>query len=126
MAEGLVNHFLNGRWEAASAGTDPSSWVHPMAVQVMEELGIAISAQRPKRVDLFEDEGFDVVITVCDDAAKNCPLCLGWGRAIHVGFPDPAAAEGSEEERLAVFREVRDGLRQRVFEVLEQIEGQGR
>ena len=123
MAEGLVNHFLGDRWEAASAGTDPSSRVHPLAVQAMQELGISLSAQRPKRVDLFEDQGFDVVITVCDSAAKNCPLCLGWERAIHVGFPDPAAAEGSEEERLAVFREVRDGLRQRVFEVLGQIEG---
>jgi arsenate reductase len=77
----------------------------------MGDLGIPISAQRPKRVDLFEGEGFDVVITVCDSAARNCPLCLGWDRAIHVGFLDPAAAEGSEEERLAVFREVRDGLR---------------
>ncbi|MCR4406688.1 MAG: arsenate reductase ArsC [Anaerolineae bacterium] len=118
MAEGLVNHFLSDRWEAFSAGTAPTGYVHPLAVKAMAELGIDISAQRSKLVDEFRNAAFDVVITVCDNAAQNCPLWLGAGRVTHMGFPDPAAATGSEAERLEVFRRVRDGLRQAVFRYL--------
>jgi arsenate reductase len=120
MAEGLVNHFLGDRWEAYSAGTAPTGHVHPLATQVMAELGIDISHQRSKGVDEFRDAEFDLVVTVCDNAASNCPLWLGPGRVKHMGFPDPAAATGSEAERLAVFRQVRDGLRQEVFRYLEE------
>jgi len=116
----LVNHFLGDKWEAYSAGTEPASHVHPLAIQVMAELGIDISRQRPKAVDEFRDAEFDLVITVCDNAASTCPLWLGRGRMMHAGFPDPAAAGGSEAERLAVFRQVRDGLRQEVFRYLEE------
>jgi arsenate reductase len=119
MAEGLINHFLRDTWEAFSAGTKPSGYVHPMAVQAMAELGIDISAQRSKSTDEYRNVEFDRVITVCDHAAQNCPAWLGTGIVKHIGFPDPAAAKGSEEERLAVFREVRDGLREKVFEYLE-------
>jgi arsenate reductase len=118
MAEGLVNHFLADRWEAHSAGTEPSGYVHPLAVRAMAELGIDIDGQRSKSTDEFRDATFDMVITVCDDAAQNCPIWLGQGRRMHIGFPDPAAATGSEEEQLEVFRQVRDGLRQRVFDYL--------
>jgi arsenate reductase len=122
MAEGLVNHFLGDRWEARSAGTHPSGVVHPLAVQAMAELAVDISSHRSKSTDEFRDETFDVVITVCDDAAHNCPVWLGQGKKVHFGFPDPAAASGSDEERLTVFRQVRDGLWQRIFDYLQQWE----
>jgi arsenate reductase len=73
-------------------------------------------------VDLFREEEFDVVITVCDQAAENCPLWLGSGNVAHIGFPDPAAAEGSESERMEVFRRVRDGLREKVLSHLQEQE----
>ena len=122
MAEGLVNHFLNGTWEAFSAGTRPSGYVHPLAVQAMAELGIDLSAHHSKSTDECRDVAFDRVITVCDHAARSCPAWLGKGTVKHIGFPDPAAAEGSDEERLAVFRQVRDGLREKVFQYLQSDE----
>ncbi len=121
MAEGLVNHFLGDRWEAFSAGIEPARHVHPLAVQAMAELGIDISAQRPKSVDEFRGAEFDLVITVCYHAAESCPLWLGPGQVKHMGFPDPAAASGSEAERLEVFRQVRDSLRQEVLYYLEEM-----
>jgi arsenate reductase len=123
MAEGLVNRFLAEGWLAYSAGTKPAGYVHPLAVQAMAELGIDISEQRSKTVTEFREVDPDLVITVCDDAAKNCPLWLGRGRVVHMGFPDPAAAEGSEEEQLEVFRQVRDRLRQEVLAFLEHTPG---
>jgi arsenate reductase len=119
MAEGLVNHFLGDTWQAFSAGTKPSGYVHPMAVQVMAELGIDISKYRSKSTDEYRDVTFERVITVCDHAAQNCPAWLGEGIVKHMGFPDPADAEGSDEERLAVFRQVRDGLREKVLQYLQ-------
>jgi len=119
MAEGLVNHSLGDQWEAFSAGTKPSGHVHSLAIKVMKELGIDVSDQRSKSVEEFRDAEFDAVITVCDDAAENCPLWLGPGRVSHMSFPDPADASGSEEERLEVFRRVRDGLSRRALEYLE-------
>jgi arsenate reductase len=120
MAEGLVNHLLDDRWEAFSAGTDPSGYVHPLAIKAMAELGIDISDQRSKSVDEFRDIEFDVVITVCDDAAENCPIWLGPGKRHHIGFPDPADASGTEQERMEVFRRVRDGLRREVIQYLKE------
>lgn len=120
MAEGLVNHFVGDRWEAFSAGTEPSGYVHPLAIRVMRELGIDVSDQRSKSVEEFRDAEFDVVITVCDNAAENCPLWLGPEKVHHIGFPDPAEASGSEEERLEVFRRVRDGLRRDVIRYLRE------
>jgi arsenate reductase len=120
MAEGLVNHFLGEQWEAHSAGTKPAGYVHPMAVQAMAELGIDISGQRSKLADEFRHTALDLVITVCDDAAQNCPLWLGRGQVVHISFPDPAAATGSEAERLAVFRQVRDETRQQALSYLEK------
>jgi arsenate reductase len=120
MAEGLVNHFLHDEWEAYSAGTEPNGSVHPLAIRAMAELGIDISYQCSKSVDELRDAEFDLVITVCDNAVSNCPLWLGPGRVKHMGFPDPAAAIGSEAERLAVFRQVRDGLRREVFCYLQE------
>jgi arsenate reductase len=122
MAEGLVNHFLGDRWEAFSAGTAPSGYVHPLAVQALADLGIDAASQRSKSTDEFRDVDFDAVITVCDQAAQNCPIWLGKGQRKHLGFPDPAAATGSGKERLAAFRRVRDGLKQEVLAYLERFE----
>ncbi len=120
MAEGLVNHFLEEQWEAYSAGTEPAGYVHPLAVQVMSDLEIDLSGHRSKSVDEFRGMKFDQVITVCDDAAENCPVWLGSGRVTHIGFPDPAKANGSEAQKLAVFRQVRDDIGAQVLSFLTQ------
>lgn len=120
MAEGWVNHLLGDQWEAHSAGTEPAGYVHPLAVQAMAEVGIDISGARSKSVSEFMGRDFDVVITVCDHAAENCPLWLGRGRRLHVGFADPAAATGIESERLEVFRRVRDAIRDKVLGILTE------
>jgi arsenate reductase len=118
MAEGLVNHLLAQDWEAYSAGTQPAGYVHDLAIDVLAEIGIDINDKRSKGVDEYRDADFDLVITVCDDAAEACPFWLGPGRVVHMGFPDPAVAAGSREHRLAVFRGVRDAIKVRVLEYL--------
>jgi arsenate reductase len=118
MAEGLVNALLGKEWDAPSAGTQPVGYLHPLAVRVMSELGIDLSEQTSKPVEVFRGELFDLVVTVCDDAAENCPLWLGDGEVLHVGFSDPAAATGTEEERLEVFRRVRDAISRQVIGTL--------
>jgi len=120
MAEGLVNHYLGETWEAYSAGTQPAGYVHPLATQALLELGINISDKRSKSVDEFRDTNFDLVVTVCDDAAENCPVWLGGERVIHIGFPDPARATGTDAEQLRVFRQVRDAIREQVHTYLEE------
>jgi arsenate reductase len=110
MAEGLLRHDGGDRFEVASAGTQPSR-VRPEAIQVMRELGIDISGQRAKSVADFLGQDFDYVITVCDAARQSCPVFPGKARRIHWSVVDPAAAEGDDEARLAVFRRVRDELR---------------
>ena len=119
MAEGLINHFLADTWLAHSAGTQPSGYVHPLAIRAMAELGIDISDGRSKSTDEFRDTYFDVIITVCDDADENCPVWLREGEVVHIGFFDPALAIGSEEEQLAVFRRVRDEIRKHVLGYLQ-------
>jgi arsenate reductase len=120
IAEGLINHDLAEQWRAHSAGTEPSGYVHPLAIEAMEEIGIDIGQGESKSVDAFRNVPFDAVITVCDDAAEKCPIWLGSGKVTHIGFPDPAEATGSKEERLATFREVRDNIRERVIGYLSQ------
>ena len=122
MAEGLVNHFLADGWVAYSAGTKPLGYIHPLAVEAMAELGVDISAQRSKSVDEFRDAGFDLVVTLCDHALESCPLWLGAGQMTHLGFPDPAAADGIDMDRLAAFRQVRDGLQEQVLGYLEYVD----
>jgi arsenate reductase len=118
MAEALANHDHSRDWIAYSAGTEPAGYVHPLAVRVMAELDIDISGQSSKSVDDFRSIKPDLVVTVCDDAAENCPVWLGRGHTIHVGFEDPAQATGSEADRLAVFRRVRDEIRDQLSIVL--------
>jgi len=118
MAKGLVNHLLGNQWAAHSAGTQPAETIHLLAVQAMDELGIDISSQRPKPVEEFRGTDFDLVITLCGDAAENCPLWLGQGRVVHIGFPDPVKATGSQDERMAAFRKVRDQIQEKVIAYL--------
>ena len=110
MAEGLLRHDAGAHFDVDSAGTKPGS-VRPEAIAVMREMGIDISEHRSKHVDQFEGQTFDYVITVCDDAREACPVFLGAARRLHHSFEDPAAVGGSEEQRLTVFRRVRDELR---------------
>jgi arsenate reductase len=91
-----------------------------MAVQVMAELGVDISGQRSKSVEEFRGAESDLVVTVCDNAARNCPLWLGRGQVKHIGLPDPAAASGSEAERLEAFRQVRDAIREQALGYLTE------
>jgi arsenate reductase len=109
MAEGLLRTLGQGTLDVFSAGTRPGI-VRPEAVAVMAERGIDISGHRSKHVDEFAGQRFDYVITVCDSANESCPVFPGAPRRIHWSFPDPAAVEGSEAERLAAFRSVRDDL----------------
>lgn len=109
MAEGLVNRLLGDKYVARSAGTKPSQ-VHPMAVKVMAEVGIDISDQRSKRLDVFAGQEFDHVVTLCSDAEEICPFFPG-KEHMHQGFEDPAAAEGDQEEVLLAFRRSRDEIR---------------
>ena len=110
MAEGLLRHDAGVRFEVESAGTRPG-YVRPEAIAVMKELGIDISNHRSKSVHEFEDQSFDYVLTVCDNAKETCPVFPGHSNRIHRGFEDPAAIQGTEDERLAFFRRVRDEIR---------------
>lgn len=112
MAEGLLRRLAGAGVEVTSAGTRPST-VHPLAVRAMAERGIDISKQRSKPVDEMSGRTFDWVITVCDHAAESCPVFPGESRRLHWSFPDPAAVEGDDEERLDAFRRVRDALEER-------------
>ena len=119
IAEGLLRADGAGAFEVASAGTRPTA-VKPEAVAVMREIGIDISAQRSKHVDELAADDFDYVITVCDNAREECPVFPARVRRIHWGFEDPAAAEGTDEQRLAVFRRVRDEIRRKLREFVAE------
>jgi arsenate reductase len=119
MAEAIVNHRLGNAWQAYSAGTHPAGFVHPKALQVLSEIGIE-HAGRSKNVDDLREIPFDLVVTVCDSAAEECPLWLGQGRQVHLGFPDPAKATGAESEVLDEFRQVRDAIVKQVPELLKK------
>jgi arsenate reductase len=120
MAEAIVNARLGDRWQAYSAGTQPSGYVHPKALQVLAEMGIQHEG-RSKHADELRDVDFDLVVTVCDDAAENCPVWLGQGKRVHLGFPDPARATGRDEEILALFRQVRDDIARSVPALLTSL-----
>jgi arsenate reductase len=110
MAEGLLK-ARDPSLEVYSAGTRPAARVHPAAVKAMREVGIDIGAAIPKNVSQFLNRAFDEVVTVCDDANETCPVFLGTvGRRTHIGFEDPARAQGSPEDVLAAFRRVRDQI----------------
>ncbi len=113
IAEALVNHLRGDQWQAVSAGTHPTGYVHPLAIQALKEIGIEASGARSKSIDEFRNAEFDVVVTVCDSAAEECPLWLGKGKRTHIGFPDPAKGT------LADFRAVRDVIQRKVLAFLD-------
>lgn len=113
MAEGWLRHLAGDRYETASAGTQPAG-LNPDAVEVMRELGIDIAAHQSKHLNQFLDVRFDHVITVCDRAREACPIFPGASSMLHWSFDDPAAARGSDEERRAVFKRVRDEIAERI------------
>ncbi len=119
MAEAIVNARLGDRWEAVSAGTKPTGFVHPKALAVLQEIGIQ-HASRSKSADEFRDADFDLVVTVCDSAAEECPVWLGNGKRTHRSFLDPAKAHGTDEEVMNAFRSVRDAIAKEIPEVLGQ------
>lgn len=115
LAEGILRNALGESFRVESAGSKPAGYVHPLAIKVMNEIGIDISAHHSKHLDAFLDDRVETVITVCGNADQVCPVFPGQVNRHHWGFDDPAHATGSEEEQLAVFRRVRDEIR-RVFE----------
>lgn len=113
MAEGWLRHLAGGRFEAYSAGTEATK-VRPLAIKAMAEVGIDISDYESKMLDRYLSEPWDYVITVCDQANEACPLFPGGGERLHWSFPDPSKAEGSEEQQLEVYRQVRDDIRAQI------------
>ncbi len=114
MGEGFLRELGSGKYEAFSAGTEIAERVHPLAVKAMAEKGIDISSQRPKTIEAFGEREFDLLVTVCDGANEACPMYLGARDRVHWSLEDPAEAEGSEEERVAFFRAIRDEIERRV------------
>jgi len=121
MAEAIVNARFGPEWRAVSAGTGPAGYVHPMALRALAEIGIDHEG-RSKDAGEFRAQTFDLIVTVCDDAAQNCPLWLGPGRQVHFGLPDPVRATGSEDEILDAFRAVRDRLAAEMPDLLRRAE----
>ena len=118
MAEAIVN-ARHPEWRAFSAGTRPAGYVHELAIQVLSEIGISHSGAS-KHIDELPTKDFDVVVTVCDSAAEECPVWPGKaGKRVHHGFVDPARAEGTLEERKQVFRSVRDEILEVIPKLLE-------
>ena len=117
MAEGLLRALGGEKWKVQSAGTI-SSYVHPLAIRVMEEIGIDISQQTSKSLDKFLNETFDYIITLCDNAAASCPVFPGQGKRLHWPIEDPIGAIGSTEERLVLFRRTRNEIKKRIEEFL--------
>lgn len=118
MAEAIVNARLGGTWEAYSAGTRPTNSIHPKTFTVLAEIGIQHNGS-PKNVDAFRGTDFDLVVTLCNSAAEECPVWLGRGKRIHRDFPDPVKAEGTDGDVVEVFRKVRDGIFDEILPLLE-------
>lgn len=114
MAEAIVNACLADEWEAVSAGTLPTGYVHPKAIQALAEIGIQHQGHS-KPVDEFRNVDFDLVVTVCDSAAEECPLWLGKGKRVHHSFPDPAKTDDMDD-----FRRVRDSIHREILTILEE------
>jgi arsenate reductase (thioredoxin) len=116
MAEGYLRHLAGDRFDVYSAGTE-ATLVRPQAIDVMNEIGIDISGQTSKTLHRYLSERWDYVITVCDDANESCPVFPGTSDRSHWSFPDPSKATGTDAEKLAVYRDVRDQIarRMRIF-----------
>jgi arsenate reductase len=116
MAEALVNARLGANWQAVSAGTKPAGATHPKAIAALAEIGI-LHTGRSKHVDEFHSADFDLVVTVCDSAAEECPVWLGKGKKVHHSFFDPAITDDMDD-----FRRVRDEIAQVIPQILAQYE----
>jgi len=123
MAEGIVNADLGERFQAFSAGT-VATVVNPLAVQVLAEIGIDISGHHSKTLDLFADQSFDYVITLCGSANEQCPLFFAGVERVHLGFDDPSQVSGTPEAILKEFRRARDEIRARVVAYLTEDAGE--
>ena len=121
MAEAIVNHYLPKEWIAVSAGSNPSGFIHPLALQVINDDGITYQGYS-KSVNEFEGQDFDMVITLCDSAREACPVWLKKGPIAHLGFADPALYEGTDEQKLRVFQDTFEALRATVITYLEDLE----
>jgi arsenate reductase len=119
MAEAVLNARLGDHYQAYSAGTHPTGLVHPLAIKALAEIGIQHQGSS-KHVDAFRGQSFDYVITLCDPAADECPVWLGRGKRMHMPFPDPTKKTGTEDEQMAAFREVRDGIATQISELLAE------
>jgi arsenate reductase len=115
MAEAIVNARLGNEWEAVSAGTKPAGYVHPKALEALREIGIQHEG-RSKRADEFQQVDFDLVVTVCDSAAEECPVWLGKGKRTHHSFPDPALTDNMDD-----FRKVRDDIGREITQLLKPV-----
>lgn len=114
MAEALINNRLSNTWKAYSAGTEPTGYVHSIVLKVLSEEGIDHQGQS-KHINDLPTKEFDLVITVCGDAAENCPAWLGGGKHVHIAIPDPVGATGSQDEIMLTFRIVRDAIEAHIF-----------
>jgi arsenate reductase (thioredoxin) len=119
MAEAIINARLGDSWQAFSAGIKPAGYVHPRAIAALAEIGIQHHG-RSKLAEEYRDVDFDMVVTVCDSAAEECPLWIGKGKRRHHSFPDPAKAEGTEQEVMSVFRRVRDEIEKEMVKLLQE------
>nr|WP_232093073.1 arsenate reductase ArsC [Gimesia panareensis] len=114
MAEELWESLGKGEWEAESAGSKPSGYVHPLAIEAMRELEIDLSENTSKHLDQFTEQQFDLVVTVCDNAKESCPVFSGATQTLHWPFDDPADATGTDEEKMKTFRRVRDEIKTKI------------
>ncbi len=118
IAEAIVNAQLGDRWEAFSAGSHPTGYVHELAIKALSEIGIDHQG-RSKSIEEFHGLSFDLVVTLCDQAADECPVWLGRGKRVHTPFPDPAKVNGSEAEVMSAFRSIRDQIAREIPQLLE-------
>ncbi len=118
MAEGIWKQQSNRAWDVESAGSDPVGHVHPLAIEAMHEIGVDISANKSKHANRFRDERFDLVVTVCDHAAQNCPVFPHAKQTVHWPFDDPSFIEGTDEDKLNAFCNTRDEIATRIQEYL--------
>jgi arsenate reductase len=123
MAEAFWKKYANGKWEAVSAGTHPKDHVYPLAVRAMAEKGIDIGANKPKDVKAYTDQRFDLVITVCSDAERECPHFANAAKHLHWPFDGPPKATGTDEQRMRVCRRVRDEIESKVKQFMNSQSG---
>ena len=122
LAEALTNHARPGEWQAVSAGVAPSpAGVHPQALAVLRESGVPTSQLRPQHVDEFREAGPDLTVTVCDSAARECPVWLGEGAVVHHPLPDPSLVTGPGDAKRNAFRQTRDRIRHELVDRLDEL-----